>query len=599
MMQFPLPTWHHYMHNLECQRRNSFRTMVGAGLGCGEPNEILWSRLRKMGLLLQYVSLAFRDAALQRAAVLYNYEKRMDLPNLLGRMFYRAKLKRVDAQARIDTIEDECQRLVDETTDEDTKHGLLAKVEQMKTTPPSLEVDTLAGELEAAAEYVYLSKLSAGISSSETSQLHLLLDDPSSSKLKPGSAMAKKVASRLHDVKKTMNITTDWAPDDQRYRLAWLSWLAHRMRQQHGLVMQCQTQIGMMRVLFQKVKGRRTDVKKLTKMEGRENSRLHGALLKLHQLSEELLAAAEATSESSSTLEIAKKQGKAVLDVVPKVDDRIDLKPLESMVLKGEFPWLQASESGISPVERFRLPFHIALWEIERAQEEMELVHAEMFGVLEALSTELVAIEKAILSHREAIDSYHATFYHSESEAGGASAAAAGVAAAARAAAAHAAAAAAAAATAAADAAAHAATATADATTTAATVSEAASAAANAASAAAVAADAAAHAAAAADGGDDDAMCTEDGWKARCQQQESRRAAMRAESSIEFLSRKIEETRTLKAVASSWLARICVALEAADRSSNQQEEDELQEMVEAFVEIDNDEDNDGDINDEA
>ena len=43
VMGFPLPSFHGSMHDANCQMNNSYRTILEAGLGTGEPPEYAWS----------------------------------------------------------------------------------------------------------------------------------------------------------------------------------------------------------------------------------------------------------------------------------------------------------------------------------------------------------------------------------------------------------------------------------------------------------------------------------------------------------------------------------------------------------------------------
>jgi len=76
VMGFPLPTWHHHMHNASCQAKNSSRTKKWAGRGVGEPPEQAWAAFRRAGHLLQYASLAWRGVALERIMQPWNRRPR-------------------------------------------------------------------------------------------------------------------------------------------------------------------------------------------------------------------------------------------------------------------------------------------------------------------------------------------------------------------------------------------------------------------------------------------------------------------------------------------------------------------------------------------
>jgi hypothetical protein len=92
-MRFPLPVFHHYMHNAPCQASNSFRSMEEVGCGAGEPPEAAWSHLGPYGYLLQYMSRPARQAALEKIAANWNAAKLATLPDLLVRMYTRAAVK--------------------------------------------------------------------------------------------------------------------------------------------------------------------------------------------------------------------------------------------------------------------------------------------------------------------------------------------------------------------------------------------------------------------------------------------------------------------------------------------------------------------------
>lgn len=90
VMQYPLPSFHHSMHIASCQWNNSFKTMVGAGLGVGEPPEYTWSQFRRAGHILQYQSLAVRAIFLERMVLLWNQSRRKKIIAYLGNAYVRA-----------------------------------------------------------------------------------------------------------------------------------------------------------------------------------------------------------------------------------------------------------------------------------------------------------------------------------------------------------------------------------------------------------------------------------------------------------------------------------------------------------------------------
>ena len=64
---------------------------------------------------------------------------------------------------------------------------------------------------------------------------------------------------------------------------------------------------------------------------------------------------------------------------------------------------MSVAGTGESPIERYRLPLHMAIWEYRRADEEVQLVLAEARGLLKQLDKKVVAIDKAIERHTEKV----------------------------------------------------------------------------------------------------------------------------------------------------------------------------------------------------
>lgn len=92
-MLFPLPPWHHNMHNAACQFMNSARDMPGAGRAAGEPPEQVWAYLGRFGKILQYASLSKRAATLECAISFWrpqaseygSYHALLVCPSMCGR----------------------------------------------------------------------------------------------------------------------------------------------------------------------------------------------------------------------------------------------------------------------------------------------------------------------------------------------------------------------------------------------------------------------------------------------------------------------------------------------------------------------------------
>ena len=96
---FPLPPWHHNMHNAACQFLNSARDMPGAGRAAGEPPEQVWAYLGRFGKILQYASLSRRATTLECAIAFWNERKLQTMAATMRRMFTRAVLAADEALA--------------------------------------------------------------------------------------------------------------------------------------------------------------------------------------------------------------------------------------------------------------------------------------------------------------------------------------------------------------------------------------------------------------------------------------------------------------------------------------------------------------------
>ena len=93
-MRFPLPPWHHNMHNAACQFLNSACDMTRAGRAAGEPPEQVWAFLGRFGKLLKYASLSRRATTLECAVAWWNERKLQNMTATMRRMFIRAVMQR-------------------------------------------------------------------------------------------------------------------------------------------------------------------------------------------------------------------------------------------------------------------------------------------------------------------------------------------------------------------------------------------------------------------------------------------------------------------------------------------------------------------------
>lgn len=416
LMKFPLPPWHHYMHNLACQRLNSFKRMFWAGLGHGEPYEILWSKLRGMGSLLQSSTLAGRQLAIERAVALWNRNKRLGLPDLLGRMFYRAKLKKEEASARVTAISNEMRKIWEAATPE-AKATLLAQINDVQNNPPSMDMEDINANLEPEAEYVYLLMVLDVIASSDQAadgRIDLLLEGATVAKLKPDSPFATKSMKRIDELKQNLGITDDWLRDSSEFKSGWASYLVHRLRLNETALAQSHINIGLLRYLYTKFQGRRKDVKRLDKTRERENKRCETALVTLVQVARELKVAVATVNEPSPFLMRGKKEADAILVLAKDGRKPHELKDLHAAVLKAEFPWFNLGRGGeeqdlndahaTSQVERYRAPLHMAFLEVDRSTEELQLIRAEMEGLVGQFQEESETIQAAMNRHQVVVN---------------------------------------------------------------------------------------------------------------------------------------------------------------------------------------------------
>lgn len=86
----PLPPFHKYMHSSACAARHAMELLPAAGLGVGEPTEVLNRYIGIAGTVLQYASKAVRAVWLEVLLLAWQDKKEQDLPMLLWRMWCKA-----------------------------------------------------------------------------------------------------------------------------------------------------------------------------------------------------------------------------------------------------------------------------------------------------------------------------------------------------------------------------------------------------------------------------------------------------------------------------------------------------------------------------
>lgn len=89
-LETPLPPFHRHMHSIACSSRHALELIPAAGMGCGEPTEVLNRFLGVAGSVLQYAAKAVRAVWVEVLLLAWRQKKELDLPALLWRMFFKA-----------------------------------------------------------------------------------------------------------------------------------------------------------------------------------------------------------------------------------------------------------------------------------------------------------------------------------------------------------------------------------------------------------------------------------------------------------------------------------------------------------------------------
>lgn len=224
--------------------------------------EIFWSNLRPLGVLSQYASLASRELTLERAMMIWNATKLRKLPQLLGRMFVRAKLKMEEAESRMESAQaaiDEALAAARERSQAEHDELVAARDDIMRN-PPELQLESIAEDLPWEAEYVQLSKIVAAIDSTATAtgdEIDQIIDGPAGKNLKPTSKFAQTSKRRFEVLRREHGIVENWAEDSQEYIKGWASFLMHRKQFRQVAASQCLINISLLKHLINKLLSRR------------------------------------------------------------------------------------------------------------------------------------------------------------------------------------------------------------------------------------------------------------------------------------------------------------------------------------------------------
>jgi hypothetical protein len=133
-------------------------------------------------------------------------------------------------------------------------------------------------------------------------------------------------------------------------------------------------------------------------------SKLNGSLTKLAKWSAQLQAAAPAVDNLPMDLQVAVHEAAATTELVTlrAGDGAVVAKDLVQAVKGGNFPWAAARHVGVG-VEQLRVAVHLALDELERADEELSIVLDELQGCVTHFANEEAAYASAIDAHERRI----------------------------------------------------------------------------------------------------------------------------------------------------------------------------------------------------
>jgi hypothetical protein len=94
-LEAPLPQFHKHMHSISCANRHAMELTLAAGMGSGEPTEVMNRFLGVAGSVLQYAGKAVRAVWVEVLLQAWRRKKELDLPSLLWRMWSKAYAQRV------------------------------------------------------------------------------------------------------------------------------------------------------------------------------------------------------------------------------------------------------------------------------------------------------------------------------------------------------------------------------------------------------------------------------------------------------------------------------------------------------------------------
>ena len=278
VMGFPLPSFHGSMHDANCQMNNSYRTILEAGLGTGEPPEYAWSHMRRAGHILQYQSLPVRAVNIERLVMLWNASRKRQIMKILTDAYQRTDIKISEQQANLKKVFENMKESgasaeqVRCTTDDSPNSGdtqwikktlkyVLQISELMESRPvrnsallvaSSAEVDYL----EATCIYKFIEKSHEILRPS----VELLLGKKIGQRLSLNSEYAKKLKLKMD--KARSQLPEGWG-GVKDYAIGFAALWTFKLRQQEAEVIELCQQLHILEIQLDKLRTRRRETRRL------------------------------------------------------------------------------------------------------------------------------------------------------------------------------------------------------------------------------------------------------------------------------------------------------------------------------------------------
>jgi hypothetical protein len=151
-LHMPLPPFHRYMHSAACAAQHALDLLPAAGIGVGEPTEVLNRYLGIAGTVLQYATRAVRAVWLEVLLQAWQLKKENDLPKLLWRMWCKARVQQSTSSAEQAQL---WKQALDAGADVDE---VCVQGERYKVHPAwCIVVDTIAPELQQYGQTLWVA----------------------------------------------------------------------------------------------------------------------------------------------------------------------------------------------------------------------------------------------------------------------------------------------------------------------------------------------------------------------------------------------------------------------------------------------------------